>query len=193
IKPSLARGELHLIGATTLNEYQKYIEKDAALERRFQPVLVPEPTVEQTIEIIRGLRDKYEAHHKVKITDEAIVAAAELSDRYISNRVLPDKAIDLIDQAASRVRIGADTYSQDIAELDDQIKRLKREREYAINHKQMDDAKDIDEQLKDAEDKKDKSANRWQAKRGVTSKEVLVEHVAQVVSSITGIPVQELT
>jgi ATP-dependent Clp protease ATP-binding subunit ClpC len=104
IKPSLARGELHLIGATTLNEYQKYIEKDAALERRFQPVLVPEPTADQTIEILRGLRDKYEAHHKVKITDEAILAATELSDRYIANRFLPDKAIDLIDQAASRVR-----------------------------------------------------------------------------------------
>lgn len=193
IKPSLARGELHLIGATTLNEYQKYIEKDSALERRFQPVLVPEPTVEQTIEILRGLRDKYEAHHKVKITDEAIVAATELSDRYISNRFLPDKAIDLIDQAASRVRIGVDTYSQDIAELDDQIKRLKREREYAINHKQMDKAEDFEKQLKDTEDKKDTSASRWQAKRGVTSKEVLVEHVAQVVSSITGIPVQELT
>lgn len=193
IKPSLARGELHLIGATTLNEYQKYIEKDAALERRFQPVLVPEPTVEQTIEILRGLRDKYEAHHKVKITDEAIVAAAELSDRYIANRFLPDKAIDLVDQAASRVRIGADTYSQDIAELDDKIKRIKREREYAINHKQMDKAKDFEKQLKEAEAKKETSAGRWQAKRGVTSQGVLVEHIAQVVSSITGIPVQELT
>jgi ATP-dependent Clp protease ATP-binding subunit ClpC len=156
-------------------------------------VLVPEPTVEQTIEILRGLRDKYEAHHKVKITDESIIAAAELSDRYISNRFLPDKAIDLIDQAASRVRIGADTYSQDIAELDDQIKRLKREREYAINHKQMDKAEDFEKQLQDAENKKEQSANRWQATRGVTSKEVLVEHVAQVVARITGIPVQELT
>ncbi|MBI3983744.1 ATP-dependent Clp protease ATP-binding subunit [Candidatus Microgenomates bacterium] len=193
IKPSLARGELHLIGATTLNEYQKYIEKDAALERRFQPVLVPEPTVEQTIEILRGLRDKYEAHHKVKITDEAIVAAAELSDRYIANRFLPDKAIDLIDQAASRVRIGADTFDQNIAELDDQIKRLKREREYAVNHKQMDKAQGFEKELKDLETKKEASAGRWQAKRGVTSKQVLIEHIAQVVSSITGIPVQELT
>jgi ATP-dependent Clp protease ATP-binding subunit ClpC len=107
IKPHLARGELHLIGATTLNEYQKYIEKDAALERRFQPVFISEPTVLQTIEILQGLRDRYEAHHKVKITDEAIVAAAELSDRYVTNRFLPDKAIDLIDQAAARVRIGS--------------------------------------------------------------------------------------
>lgn len=193
IKPSLARGELHLIGATTLNEYQKYIEKDAALERRFQPVLVPEPTVEQTIEILRGLRDKYEAHHRIKITDEAIVAAAELSDRYIANRFLPDKAIDLIDQAASRVRIGVDTLDQELAELDDDIKRLKREREYAINHKQMDNAKDLENRIKNIEDKKDASTGRWQTKRGVTSKSVLVEHVAQVVSSITGIPVTELT
>lgn len=193
IKPSLARGELHLIGATTLSEYQKYIEKDAALERRFQPVLVPEPTVEQTIEILRGLRDKYEAHHKVKITDEAIVAAAELSDRYIANRFLPDKAIDLIDQAASRVRIGADTLDQELADLDDDIKRLKREREYAVNHKQMDKAKDLEKNIKKFEDKKDASTGRWQSMRGVTSKSVLVEHIAQVVSSITGIPVTELT
>ncbi|HVS58618.1 MAG TPA: AAA family ATPase [Candidatus Saccharimonadales bacterium] len=193
IKPSLARGELHLIGATTLNEYQKYIEKDAALERRFQPVLIPEPTVEQTIEILRGLRDKYEAHHKVKITDEAIVAAAELSDRYIANRFLPDKAIDLIDQAASRVRIGVDTLDQELAELDDDIRRLKRERDYAVNHKQMDKAKELEKRIKKFEDKKDTSTGRWQTKRGVTSKSVLVEHVAQVVSSITGIPVTELT
>lgn len=193
IKPSLARGELHLIGATTLSEYQKYIEKDAALERRFQPVLVPEPTVEQTIEILRGLRDKYEAHHKVKITDEAIIAAAELSDRYIANRFLPDKAIDLIDQAASRVRIGADTLDQELAELDDDIKRLKREREYAVNHKQMDKAKDLESRIKKFEDKKEASTGRWQTERGVTSKSVLVEHIAQVVSSLTGIPVAELT
>src|SRR6202008_842344 len=108
-KPMLARGELNLIGATTLNEYQKHIEKDAALERRFQPVLVAEPTVEQTINILRGLRDGMEAHHKVTISDEAIVAAAELSDRYVTNRFLPDKAIDLIDQAAARVRLRAKT------------------------------------------------------------------------------------
>lgn len=193
IKPSLARGELHLIGATTLSEYQKHIEKDAALERRFQPVLVPEPTVEQTIEILRGLRDKYEAHHKVKITDEAIIAAAELSDRYIANRFLPDKAIDLIDQAAARVRIGVDTFDQELAELDDDIRRLKREREYAINHKEMDKAKDLEERLQKFEDKKDTSTGRWQTKRGVTSESVLVEHIAQVVSSLTGIPVSELT
>src|SRR3954467_7638577 len=107
LKPALARGELRTIGATTLNEYQKHIEKDAALERRFQPVFVPEPTLDQAIMILRGLRDSLEAHHKVMITDEAIVAAAELSDRYITGRFLPDKAIDLIDQAAARVKIGS--------------------------------------------------------------------------------------
>lgn len=193
LKPALARGELHLIGATTLNEYQKYIEKDAALERRFQPVFVPEPTVEQTIEILRGLRDKYEAHHKIKISDEAIVAASELSDRYISNRFLPDKAIDLIDQAASRVRIGADTYSQDIKEKEAEIAKLEREQEYASTHKQFEEAKNLEQQIKDKSSEKDKLTQDWRKKKGVTSREVLAEHVAQIVANITGIPVSELT
>lgn len=193
MKPALARGELHLIGATTLNEYQKYIEKDAALERRFQPVLVSEPTVEQTIEIIRGLRDKYEAHHKVKITDESIVAAAELSDRYIAHRFLPDKAIDLIDQAASRVRIGADTYTQGMQALDTEIGRARRERDYAVSHKRMKEASNLEKDLKKYHEQRDKLENKWHQKRGVTSQEVLVEHVAQVASTITGIPVSELT
>jgi ATP-dependent Clp protease ATP-binding subunit ClpC len=193
LKPALARGELHLIGATTLNEYQKYIEKDAALERRFQPVFVPEPTVEQTIEILRGLRDKYEAHHKIKISDEAIVAAAELSDRYVSNRFLPDKAIDLIDQAASRVRIGADTFSQDIKENEDEIAKLKREQEYATTHKKFEEAKNLEKQIKDKTSEKDKLTQEWREKKGVTSREVLSEHVAQIVANITGIPVSELT
>ena len=193
LKPALARGELHLIGATTLNEYQKYIEKDAALERRFQPVLVPEPTVEQTIEILRGLRDKYEAHHKVKISDEAIVAASELSDRYVSNRFLPDKAIDLIDQAASRVRIGADTYTQDIKEKEADIAKLKREQEYATTHKQYEEAKKLEKQIKVKTSEKDKLTQDWREKKGVTSREVLTEHVAQIVANITGIPVSELT
>lgn len=193
LKPALARGELHLIGATTLNEYQKYIEKDAALERRFQPVMVPEPTVEQTIEILRGLRDKYEAHHKIKITDEAIVAAAELSDRYISNRFLPDKAIDLVDQAASRVRIGADTFSQDIEEKEAEINRLKREQEFASSHKKYEDAKKLEKQLQDKTGEKDKLTQEWRRKKGITTREVLPEHVAQIISSLTGIPVSELT
>jgi ATP-dependent Clp protease ATP-binding subunit ClpC len=193
MKPALARGELHLIGATTLNEYQKYIEKDAALERRFQPVMIPESTVEQTIEILRGLRDKYEAHHKVKITDEAIVAAAELSDRYIANRFLPDKAIDLVDQAASRVRIGADTYSQEMSDLDAKIRRTKREREFAVNHKRMEEAGKLEKDFKKLSSQRDRLDSKWHTRKGVTSSEVLVEHIAQVVSSITGIPVRELT
>ncbi|MFI5275625.1 MAG: ATP-dependent Clp protease ATP-binding subunit, partial [Candidatus Saccharimonadales bacterium] len=193
LKPALARGELHLIGATTLNEYQRYIEKDAALERRFQPVLVDEPTVDQTIEILHGLRDKYEAHHKIKITDPAIVAAAELSDRYITNRFLPDKAIDLIDQAAARVRIGADTYTQDIEEHDSQINKMKREQEYATAHKQYDRAKQFEKDINAKSTERDKLTEQWRAKKGVTSREVLPEHIAQVVSSITGIPVTELT
>jgi ATP-dependent Clp protease ATP-binding subunit ClpC len=193
MKPSLARGELHLIGATTLNEYQKYIERDAALERRFQPVLVSEPTVEQTIEILRGLRDRYEAHHKVRITDEALVAAAELSDRYITNRFLPDKAIDLVDQAASRVRIGVDTQSQEIDELNEQIAKQTRERDYAVSHKNTEDAKKYEEQLKESESNRETMTAKWEANKGVTSQEVRVEHIAQVVSSITGIPVTELT
>jgi ATP-dependent Clp protease ATP-binding subunit ClpC len=193
LKPALARGELHLIGATTLNEYQKYIGKDAALERRFQPVMVPEPTVEQTIEILRGLRDKYEAHHKIKISDEAIVAAAELSDRYIVNRFLPDKAIDLIDQAAARVRISVDTFTQDIEEKDTEISRLKREQEYAVSHKKYEDAKKLEKDIKQKTAEKDKLTKEWRTKKGVTSKEVLAEHVAQIVSSLTGIPVSELT
>lgn len=193
IKPALARGELNLIGATTLSEYQKYIEKDAALERRFQPVLVPEPTLDQTIEILQGLRDKYEAHHKVKITNEAIRAAAELSDRYITNRFLPDKAIDLVDQAAARVRIGADTYTQDISEHEDELARMQREQEFATNHKDFEKAKDLEKQIKKKTDEKTKLTEQWRQKKGVTSREVLPEHIAQIVSHITGVPVTELT
>ena len=131
LKPALARGELHVIGATTLDEYRKNIESDPALERRFQPVLVREPTVEETIEILRGLKDRYEAFHRVRISDEAIVAAAELSDRYIRDRFLPDKAIDLIDQASARVRLRMKTKDDDTRSLEDDLRRLARERDQA--------------------------------------------------------------
>ncbi len=193
LKPALARGELHLIGATTLNEYQKYIEKDSALERRFQPVFVPEPTEAQTIEILRGLRDKYEAHHKVKISDEAIVTAVDLSDRYITNRFLPDKAIDLIDQAAARVRIKADTYTQEIKQLDDEINIQKREHESASTHKEYDKAKKLKKKIDDLNTKRQSIEDEWRKQKSVTSKEVSPESVAQIVSSITGIPTQDLT
>ncbi len=193
IKPHLARGELHLIGATTLSEYQKHIEKDAALERRFQPVFVSEPTIEQTIEILRGLRDRYEAHHKVKISDEAIVAAAELSNRYISNRFLPDKAIDLIDQAASRVRITISSRPEAVKQIDDEITKLKREHDYAVGHKQFDTAKKQEAQIKKMEITRGEKESAWRKQKGVTTAEVTKEHIAQVVSKITGIPVYELT
>jgi len=193
IKPHLARGELHMIGATTLNEYQKYIEKDAALERRFQPVLVAEPTVPQTIEILRGLRDRYEAHHKVKITDEAIVAAAELSDRYIVNRFLPDKAIDLIDQAAARVRIGITSRPPEVAELDRKIITLKREVESASLRKKFEEAKQLSAKIEKLEKERAETENKWRKEKGVTTSEVKRVHIAQVVSKMTGIPVSDLT
>jgi ATP-dependent Clp protease ATP-binding subunit ClpC len=189
----LARGELHLIGATTLNEYQKHIEKDAALERRFQPVFVSEPTVLQTIEILRGLRDRYEVHHKVKITDEAIVAAAEWSDRYISNRFLPDKAIDLIDQAASRVRIGLTSRPEDVRRLDLEIEKLKRELDSALSHKQSDKAKLAEQQIEKLEKERFDKEESWRKEKGVTTAEVGKQHIAQVISKITGVPVSELT
>ncbi|MEX0729749.1 MAG: ATP-dependent Clp protease ATP-binding subunit [Aquisalimonadaceae bacterium] len=192
-KPALARGELHLIGATTLKEYQKHIEKDAALERRFQPVIVPEPTVEQTINILRGLRDRFEAHHKVTITDEAIVAAAELSDRYITGRFLPDKAIDLIDQAAARVRISGTSRPPELQEADAELQQLRRERDFATSRKHFDRAKDLEERLEERQEDYDRQTEEWHAARRTGTNEVRVEDVAQVVSKLTGIPVTELT
>ena len=192
-KPALARGELNLIGATTLNEYQKHGEKDAALERRFQPVLVPEPTVAQTIMILRGLRDTLEAHHKVAITDEAIIAAAELSDRYVTGRFLPDKAIDLIDQAAARVKISATARPVDVQDLEAEVRQLKRETDYASSRKNFERSKDLQAQH-DAKAKELETAQeRWRRERGSGSAEVRTEHIAQVVSKLTGIPVTELT
>jgi ATP-dependent Clp protease ATP-binding subunit ClpC len=193
IKPYLAKGELHLIGATTLSEYQKYIEKDAALERRFQPVFIGEPTVPQTIEILRGLRDKYEAHHKVAITDDSIVVATELSDRYITNRFLPDKAIDLIDQAASRVRIRSTARSSKVKELEDRLNSLRREQEAAVNQRKFDEAKNLEEQIVVTESEKQEEENKMVSERGVAMHEVRREHIAEVVSKLTGIPVTELT
>jgi len=192
-KPALARGELNLIGATTLNEYQKHIEKDAALERRFQPVLVPEPTVAQTIMILRGLRDTLEAHHKVTITDEAVIAAAELSDRYVTGRFLPDKAIDLIDQAAARVKISATARPVDVQELEAEVRQLKREGDYAATRKQFDRGKEIQERHDERQKALDEATERWRRGRASGSAEVHAEHIAQVVSKLTGVPVNELT
>jgi ATP-dependent Clp protease ATP-binding subunit ClpC len=192
-KPALSRGELHLIGATTLNEYQKHIEKDAALERRFQPVLVAEPTVEQAIMILRGLRDTLEAHHKVTITEEAIVAAAELSDRYITGRFLPDKAIDLVDQAAARVKMSATARPPEVQELESEVSQLKREQDYATSRKRFDRAKELQADHEARTKELEEANERWRRERGSGTAEVRVEHIAQIVSKLTGIPVTELT
>lgn len=192
LKPALARGELQVIGATTLNEYKKYIEKDAALERRFQPVLVDEPSVEETIDILRGIRDKYEAHHRVKITDDALVAAAQLSDRYIQDRFLPDKAIDLIDESASKVRLETTTEPDELMHKKAEIERLEKEREAlsrAGQHKEAAEIKvEIEKQKKELEPLEEK----WNRKRGTGTAEVKPEHIAQMISSMTGVPVDEI-
>ncbi|MCK8484267.1 AAA family ATPase [Aliiroseovarius sp. S2029] len=192
-KPALARGELNLIGATTLNEYQKHIEKDAALERRFQPVYVDEPSVAQTIMILRGLRDTLESHHKVTITDEAVVAAAELSDRYISGRFMPDKAIDLIDQAAARVKISATARPVDVQELDAEVQQIKREQDYAAARKQFDRAAELKKELEEKQAELDTLLETWKRDRASASAEVRTDHIAQIVSKLTGIPVTDLT
>ncbi len=192
-KPALARGELHLLGATTLNEYQKHIEKAAALERRFQPVFVEEPTVEQTINILRGLRDRLEAHHKVRITDEAIVSAAELSDRYVTNRFLPDKAIDLIDQAAARVRIAASSRPADVLELEAEVQQLRREKDSAASRKLTDREKDLAKRIEARERDLERATEEWKRSVASGSVEVGTQHVAEIVSNLTGIPVAELT
>src|SRR5919112_151655 len=189
LKPALARGELHVIGATTVDEYRKNIEKDAALERRFQPVLVGEPTVDDTVDILRGLKDRYEAHHRVKITEEAIVAAAELSDRYIADRFLPDKAIDLVDQAAAEVRLRSKTKPRDTKELEEEVARLGREKDQAVSAEDFGRAQELKGRVEGLRSELDGS--RDGARRPVA--EVTAEDIAEVVSRATGIPVSQLT
>ena len=189
LKPALARGELHVVGATTIDEYRKNIEKDAALARRFQPVLVKEPTVDDTIDILRGLRDRYEAHHRVKITEEAIIAATELSDRYITDRFLPDKAIDLMDQAAARVRLRSRTKPEDTRALEDQVRRLNREKDEAVANEDFEKARNLRDEIARLEaDLEEVRGGR----RGPVP-EVTAEDIAEVVSRATGIPVSQLT
>ena len=188
LKPALARGELHVIGATTIDEYRKNVEKDAALERRFQPVLVREPTVEETVQVLHGLKDRYEAYHRVRITDEAIVAAAELSDRYIGDRFLPDKAIDLIDQASARVRLRAKMTPEDTKELQEEIARLERERDQAVSAEDYGRASRLKTKLDEMQTRRDGQKHARQR-----APEVTVEDIADVVSRATGIPVSELT
>lgn len=192
-KPSLARGELHVVGATTLKEYKKYIEKDQALERRFQPIVIPEPTVEQAIEILHGLRDRYESHHRIKILDEALVAAAELSDRYITSRFLPDKAIDLMDQAAARVRIQSTSEPQEVRELDEQIHSIKKELEAAQRAKKIKETEKNKKEISELEKKREQLYDKWQESIGRSIPVVNERAIAEVVSKLTGIPVSELT
>ncbi len=193
LKPMLARGELQTIGATTIDEYRKYIEKDSALERRFTPVNVDQPSVEETIEILRGLRDKYEAHHKVTISDEAIVAAASLSDRYITDRFLPDKAIDLIDEAASRARLDSYNGPAGIKEKEHEIERLNAEKNKAVRRDDFMAAQQALEKIKRIESEIERLRMEWEKKRGECHATIGSDDVAKIVASWTGIPVVKLT
>ena len=193
LKPSRARGELQIIGATTIEEYRKHIEKDAALERRFQPVMVDEPSQEEAIEILKGIKDKYEAHHKVKITDEAIESAVKLSTRNIGDRYLPDKAIDLIDEAASRVRLRSYTAPSDLKELEDKKKSVEAEKLSAVNAQEFERAAALrDEERKLDKEIKDKKEN-WHDMAGKSHDEVTPADIADIVSSWTGVPVTQLS
>jgi ATP-dependent Clp protease ATP-binding subunit ClpC len=193
LKPMLARGELQTIGATTLDEYRKHLEKDAALERRFQPIKVPEPTVAHTIEILKGLRDRYEAHHRVTITDQALVAAANFGDRYISDRFLPDKAIDLIDEAGSRLRIRRMSAPPDYKELEDKIVEVRTNKEQAIEAQDFERAKQFREEEVTLVAERSEKETEWRAAEGEAFAEVNEEEIAEVLSSWTGIPVMSLT
>ncbi|MBQ9267072.1 MAG: ATP-dependent Clp protease ATP-binding subunit [Clostridia bacterium] len=193
LKPLLARAEIQIIGATTLNEYRKYIEKDAALERRFQPIDVGEPTVEETIEILKGIRDKYEAHHKVKITDEALKAAAELSARYINDRFLPDKAIDLMDEAASKVKLNSLTAPKEVKKIEVKIQEINKEKEDAINTQDFEKAAKLRDKEQKEKEKLEKIKTEWENKNQIADVKVTEEEIAEVVSSWTGVPVARLT
>ncbi|MFJ7729967.1 ATP-dependent protease ATP-binding subunit ClpC [Neobacillus sp. NPDC097160] len=192
LKPSLARGELQCIGATTLDEYRKYIEKDAALERRFQPIRVDEPTAEESIQILEGLRDRYEAHHRVSITDEAIKAAVKLSDRYISDRFLPDKAIDLIDEAGSKVRLRSYTTPPNLKELEVKLEEVRKEKDAAVQSQEFEKAASLRDTEQRLREQLEETKKTWKEKQGKENNEVTVEDIASVVSSWTGVPVSKL-
>jgi ATP-dependent Clp protease ATP-binding subunit ClpC len=194
LKPALARGELQTIGATTLDEYRKYLERDAALERRFQQVRVEEPTVDDTVQILRGLRDRYEAHHRVKITDEALHASAELADRYIQDRHLPDKAIDLIDEAASRLRIRSMSAPPRYRELEEEIERVRKEKENSIEAQEFEKAASLRDKERKLTQKKRELEEQWRNSESIEEQpEVGEEEIADIVSMWTGIPVFKLT
>src|SRR5574342_735626 len=192
LKPSLARGELQCIGATTLDEYRKYIEKDAALERRFQPITVDEPTAEESVQILKGLRDRYEAHHRVSITDAAIEAAVKLSDRYISDRFLPDKAIDLIDEAGSKVRLRSYTTPPNLKELEVKLEEVRKEKDAAVQSQEFEKAASLRDTEQRLREQLEETKKNWKEKQGKENNEVTVEDIASVVSSWTGVPVSKL-
>ena len=193
LKPMLARGELQTIGATTLDEYRKHLEKDAALERRFQPIQVGEPSLEHTIEILKGLRDRYEAHHRISITDNALVAAAQLADRYISDRFLPDKAIDLIDEAGARMRIKRMTAPPDLREYDDRIAAVRRDKESAIDSQDFERAAKLRDDERKLQEQKSEREDQWRQGDLDVISEVDEEQIAEVLANWTGIPVFKLT
>lgn len=192
LKPALARGEIQVIGATTIEEYRKYVEKDAALERRFQPITLSEPTQEESIEILKGIRDKYEAHHRVKITDKAIEAAVQMSVRYISDRFLPDKAIDLVDEAASRIRLKTLTAPPDVKEMEDKIAGVKKEKEAAIATQEYEKAASFRDEEKRLSEKLDAMKKEWEKSNTTAEAMVTEEEIAEIISLWTGIPVKTL-
>ena len=193
LKPLLARGEIQLVGATTLNEYRKYIEKDSALERRFSPVNVEEPSDLDTIKILKGIRDKYEAHHGVKITDEAIEAAVTMSVRYINDRFLPDKAIDLIDEAASRAKLKTYTEPDNLKELEEQIEETQKNKEEAVRTQKFEKAASLRDQEKELKEKYEKEQKKWKNKNTKQVTNITEENIAEVISNWTGIPASKIT
>ncbi|UOB20435.1 ATP-dependent Clp protease ATP-binding subunit [Macrococcus armenti] len=192
LKPALARGEIQCIGATTLEEYRKYIEKDAALERRFQPVQVDQPNVEDAIEILKGLRDRYEAHHRIKISDEALVAAVKMSDRYISDRFLPDKAIDLIDEAGSKVRLRNYTTPPSLKELEAELEKVKNEKDAAVHSQEFEQAASLRDRQTQLEKKLEETKKEWQKSQGSNNTSVTPDDIANVVAQWTGIPITKI-
>lgn len=192
LKPALARGELQCIGATTLDEFRKYIEKDAALERRFQPIMVDEPTLDEAIQILKGLRDRYEAHHRVKITDESIEQAVKLSDRYITDRFMPDKAIDLIDEAASRVRLRSYTIPPNLKEMEQKLDELKKEKDASVQSQEFEKAASLRDKEQKLREELENTKNDWKQKQVRADSEVTPDDIAHVVASWTGIPVKKL-
>ncbi|MGB6370595.1 MAG: ATP-dependent Clp protease ATP-binding subunit [Atribacterota bacterium] len=192
LKPALSRGELQVIGATTAEEYRKYIEKDAALERRFQPIYISEPSIEETVKILQGLRDKYEAHHKIKITDQALEAAARLSARYVSGRFLPDKAIDLVDEAASRIKLQNTISPPDIKEVEIKLSKIRKEKESAVKLQEFEKAAQLRDKEKKLEIELQKMKEKWETGRRINKVGVTEEDIAEIVSSWTGIPIFSL-